>query len=837
MRARSSGGRPTPAPACSLEGEDLALDRALARFADGQATGVLVIGEPSASRSAVLQRIDRRLRRRGLRSVQAGPDRPLSVYELAIAATRSDGATDAVVVDDLRACDAATRQASTLRLALSGSRAGVVWVVACSPGEEPAWDAASTQVIRAPGDDSEDGAPGLEAFSRAEVRILAAAAAVGPAFTPRELQQVLGEPIGALLQPLALAVDTGVLRDEGRELAFATPAMWGQLRDVLGHEAAVVGATALRMHLQARAVDRLCARWPVVADVDDATVVAAARLVARRDPLAAADHLAARFGEAYPRDDVSAAQALVTAYRLHGGDPETAAGAAAELANRRPPDHAFVLSELFFASDTRAVLDLARRTLGEGSLDDVARGRLAAIVLVCRAYAGEFDADEVDRVSAQATRSEDARATALVHLARTLYFAADGDLLGALRCAALGSEQVAEDSIGPEWWIAAVFRAKLLADLGRLQQAEEVIDAFAVRAERCGQLLALPALIMVRATCAIERGDLDGATVLLRTARRLAAAIGRPQLIEANSVSLLVRIAHAQGSYESLEDLRGALAEAGDLEVRRETVEIALAFAADGLNDVDEDTGRVIPVVSSGAWTHSSAMRYALARGITDEVVRLRVLLRQGHVDEALQVSALIDLVATRADASLPRAAADHARGLVDRSAERLLRAWAVYEELGRPILEAQVLEDLGELESSRERRVDALRRARERWLSAGANREVARVDRLLRSAGVQPTPADDAGPRLEARLPGLSPAEDRVVRELLSGASNAEIAERLFLSKYTVAAHLRRIYARLGVRSRRELVVLAESDAERSTRRQGAGAAGTGSNDSAGTA
>lgn len=819
MRTRSSGGRPTPAPACSLEGEELALDRAVARFADGHATGVLVVGEPGASRSAVLQRIVRRLRSLGMRSVLAGPDRPLSVYEHAVAATRSDGAPDVVVVDDHGACDAATRQASNLRLPLSGRRPGVLWVVACGPGEGPAWDAASTLVVRVPGDEYGGRGPGLETFSRAEVRILAAAAAVGPAFTPRELQRVLGEPIGALLQPLSLAVDAGVLRDEGRELAFATVALWGQLRDVLGHEAAAVGAAALQMHLQARAVDRLCARWPVVADVDDATVVAAARLVAQRDPLAAADHLAARFGEVAGRDDDLGTTELVTAYRLHGGDPETAAYGAAELANRQSPGYAFVLSELFFASDTRAVLDLARRTLGNGSLDDLDRGRLAAIVLVCRAYAGEFDEEEVDRVSAHATRSGDARATALVHLARTLYFSADGDLLGALRCAALGSEQVAEDSIGPEWWIAAVFRAKLLADLGRLQQAEEVIDTFAVRAERCGQLLALPALIMVRATCAIERGDLDGASTLLRLARRLAAAIGRPQLIEANSVSLLVRIAHAQGSYESLEDLRGTLAEAGDLEVRRETVEIALAFAADGLNDVDEDTGRVIPVVSSGAWTHSSAMRYALARGITDEVVRLRVLLRQGHVDEALQVAALIDLVAARADAPLPRAAADHARGLVDRSAERLVQARAVYEELGRPILEAQVLEDLGELESLRERRVDALRRARERWLSAGANREVARVDRLLRSAGVQPAPADDSGPRLE-RLPGLSPAEDRVVRELLSGASNAEIAERLFLSKYTVAAHLRRIYARLGVRSRRELMVLAESDAGRPIRR-----------------
>ncbi|HEX2128818.1 MAG TPA: response regulator transcription factor [Solirubrobacterales bacterium] len=62
-------------------------------------------------------------------------------------------------------------------------------------------------------------------------------------------------------------------------------------------------------------------------------------------------------------------------------------------------------------------------------------------------------------------------------------------------------------------------------------------------------------------------------------------------------------------------------------------------------------------------------------------------------------------------------------------------------------------------------------------------------------------------GPQSEAPKPILSGREREVLAEIASGATNREIAQRLYLSPHTVKEHTSSIYRKLGVRNRAEAV------------------------------
>jgi DNA-binding CsgD family transcriptional regulator len=51
-----------------------------------------------------------------------------------------------------------------------------------------------------------------------------------------------------------------------------------------------------------------------------------------------------------------------------------------------------------------------------------------------------------------------------------------------------------------------------------------------------------------------------------------------------------------------------------------------------------------------------------------------------------------------------------------------------------------------------------------------------------------------------------LTPAELRVAQLAAAGEANRDIAEALFVTLRTVETHLTHVYAKLGIRSRREL-------------------------------
>ncbi|MEV4812652.1 response regulator transcription factor [Micromonospora avicenniae] len=81
------------------------------------------------------------------------------------------------------------------------------------------------------------------------------------------------------------------------------------------------------------------------------------------------------------------------------------------------------------------------------------------------------------------------------------------------------------------------------------------------------------------------------------------------------------------------------------------------------------------------------------------------------------------------------------------------------------------------------------------------------RITRRLIESFVQKPPPVDGVPE---PLRGLTERELDVLRELASGATNAEIGTRLFLAETTVKTHLAHVFAKLNVRDRVQAVVLA---------------------------
>jgi DNA-binding CsgD family transcriptional regulator len=369
-------------------------------------------------------------------------------------------------------------------------------------------------------------------------------------------------------------------------------------------------------------------------------------------------------------------------------------------------------------------------------------------------------------------------------------FAEGAPLLKRAVAAFRGADVSAEEQL--RWLWLACHAAGLLWD----HDSWDVLSARLIRvSHEAGAPTALPIAYNTRAGVHLFAGDFNQAACITAEADSVR---------EAMRSSIAPYGALAVAAFRGREAEAAALIEAGTKDAQRRGegeglsfVQWAIAVLCNGLGRYEQALAAAQQACEDSHvqwfvnWSIAELIEAATRTGAPERTVgaldRLSEITRASGTDWALGIEARSRALLTDANG---------AEVLYREAVDRLGRA-GIRVELGR----ARLLygEWLRRQRRTRDAR-DQLRSAYEAFDSIGAEAFAERARIELRATGGQ------ARERTLEATDALSTQEALIARLAGRGASNPEIAAQLFISRATVAYHLRKVFVKLGVTSRDQL-------------------------------
>lgn len=357
---------------------------------------------------------------------------------------------------------------------------------------------------------------------------------------------------------------------------------------------------------------------------------------------------------------------------------------------------------------------------------------------------------------------------------------------------------------------AADPREALLAAMGGMFLGDEglaidLLTRAVVQARSDCAVATLPSLLAPLATVEAWTGRIPSAVADATEALRLATDTGQDNPA-AHARSVLAWIAAMQGRTEDC----AALAEAALARAIGERLGPHTAIASWALALVDLGAGRpelaadrLEALAGAGPGEGHPMVSMFAAADLVESATRAGRDVRAGAALATLREWAAY------ARARWARALVARCEGLLaapDDQDRHFAEALDLHAGGGRPFDTARTELLYGETLRRRRRRAEArtrLRAANETFQRLGAAPWAEKARTELLATGETARKRDVSG------TAKLTPQEMQIVRFVAEGATNRAIAAQLFLSPRTVDYHLRNVFAKLGLTSRRELIRL----------------------------